>query len=71
MKVSKFYLWFFNPFLNIVEIRSFQSEWKLEEWYFSSGLLGKAMVCYSVSDVTELLRKRSGNAMVSYVKNWH
>ena len=68
MKIARYYLWFFNPFLNIVEIRSFNCERTLENWYYDSGLLGKAMVCYSISDVTELLRKRSGDALVSYIK---
>lgn len=69
MKIAKVYLWFFNPFLNIVEIRSFKSDSALDIWYEGSGLLGKAYACYSVSDVTELNHKRAGNAMISYVKN--
>ena len=69
MKIAPFYLWFNNPFLNIAEIRSFATELGAERWYYNSGLLGKAMMCYSLSDVLELIRHvRAAETLISFVR---
>lgn len=68
MKVAPVYLWIAFAYLPVIQIRTFASESSAEKFYQNSGILGKAFICYSVSDVTELNHKLAGTSTIDYIK---